>query len=367
MNEGRVEAPRVRVASVPAGHPYVRAVCDPAHVQLLADPVPPGAAAGQWWPPQVLDPDWIRAHAARFDVLHVHFGTETLPVGRLERALRAARAVGRPVVHTVHDLSNPQLRDQRPHRRVLDVLVPAADHVLTLTQGAAREIERTWGRTAAVVAHPSLTPPDAGAPPTGRAGGPPRVGVHLRDLRPSIDAVAVVRALTDAVTRLRSDGLVVHAVVHVGARVREESVAQAVGALVAGVPGVDLHRAPRLDDAALAEALADLDVLLLPYAHGTHSGWVELCYDLGVPVIGPRHGYWGEQHPEDYTPADVTDPVALADAVTRVTGASASRPGSAGRRALVRRRLAPRRAQARAVREAHTAVYRTLVAAGAAA
>ncbi len=36
---------------------------------------------------------------------------------------------------------------------------------------------------------------------------------------------------------------------------------------------------------------------MLPYAFGTHSGWVEACHDLGTTVLAPRTGHWVEQQP----------------------------------------------------------------------
>ena len=52
----------------------------------------------------------------------------------------------------------------------------------------------------------------------------------------------------------------------------------------------------RLDDRELANTLARLDVCVLPYGHGTHSGWLELCWDLGVGVVAPAVGFYAEQH-----------------------------------------------------------------------
>jgi hypothetical protein len=45
-------------------------------VSRLADPRPADGAKvpGGWWPPVMLDIDWIRANRACFDVFHVHFG-----------------------------------------------------------------------------------------------------------------------------------------------------------------------------------------------------------------------------------------------------------------------------------------------------
>ena len=66
----------------------------------------------------------------------------------------------RPLVLTVHDLAHPHLADPARHDAALDVLVPAADAVLTLTAGAAAEIRARWGREAVVVPHPHVLPLD---------------------------------------------------------------------------------------------------------------------------------------------------------------------------------------------------------------
>lgn len=347
--------PVVRVASIPAGHPYVRhAVADPATV-VLPDVPPPGAAAGQWWPPVMGDAAWVQSNTDRFDVMHVHFGMESFPVAHLHALVRALRAAGRPLIYTVHDLENPQLRDQTRHRDQLDVLVPAADEVVTLTAGAAAAIERRWGRAAVVVPHPHVLAFDAAAP-AGRPSGPYVLGVHLRDIRPGIDAVRAVATLLDAVDRLHARGVDAVARVHVNERVRDEDARDQVSGLVAMHPAAELRRTERLDDAALARSLADLDVAVLPYRAGTHSGWVELCWDLGVPVAGPRIGFAGEQHPEDFAAFDAGDGQALARAVRQLL-AGAPRPGSSARGARIADRRRQRLARSAAITAAHQALY----------
>ncbi|MFP3415934.1 hypothetical protein SB773_31325, partial [Bacillus sp. SIMBA_074] len=86
----------------------------------------------------------------------VHFGLESFSPDQLRDALETAHRLGRPVVFTVHDLENPQLIDQRPYRELLDVIVPSADQLVTLTSTAADEIERRWQRRSTVLAHPTL-------------------------------------------------------------------------------------------------------------------------------------------------------------------------------------------------------------------
>jgi hypothetical protein len=50
-------------------------------------------------------------------------------------------------------------------------------------------------------------------------------------------------------------------------------------------------------DAELWDYLRGLDLSVLPYAFGTHSGWLEACFDLGTAVLAPRTGFWTEQQP----------------------------------------------------------------------
>lgn len=359
----------VRVAAVPAGHPYVARVTAADGLEVLPDPTPPGAEPGRWWPPVVLDPAWVRAHAAEADLLHVHFGTESFAPEHLARTLAAAHEAGWPVVLTVHDLEHPQLTDQAGYRAQLDVLVPGADALVTLTPGAAAEIRARWGRDALVVPHPRLLgdlPPaaDAAAP----APGDERVvGLHLKDLRPNVDAPSATRALLAAVADLRASGLPVRAEVRLHRHVRDEAARAEVRALCAAADPavVRLVEHDRLDDAALAAALAGIDACVLPYAHGTHSGWLELCWDLGVPVAAPAVGYYDQQHPDGSvaTSGPVGDGAGLAAALRDLLRSpAATRPGTPARAALVRDRRDRRLAEDRVAAERHAALYRSLFA-----
>ncbi|PNW09454.1 hypothetical protein C1632_10485 [Microbacterium testaceum] len=355
----------IRVAAVPSAHPYVAAIADPHHVRVLADPPPPGAPAGQWWPPQVLLPAWLEANVEDFDLVHVHFGIESYSPAELEDTVATLRRLGRPLVYTVHDLENPQLSAQDEHRASLAVLAAAADELITLTDTAGAEVHTIAHRATTVIPHPTLLGDDPR--PTGSAHDTTRVGVHLRDLRPNIDGVGTTATLVRAISDLRAQGARVEAVVRVNERVRDEEAAASIDLLVAGTEGVRVERGPRLDDDALARWLADLDACVLPYRHGTQSGWAELCYDLAVPVIGTRIGHIAAQHPDDFHTFDVGEPVSLARAILDATHEVWSTPGSARREGEVLRRRSERSAELEDVRSAHLAVYRRVLAAEVAA
>ncbi len=310
----------LRIASLPCSHPYVRhlaPLAGDAGVLRLPDPPVLGAPAGQWWPSPLLEPSWWHAHAGEVDVLHVHFGVEHRTAAELRALMALLRTLGVPLVLTVHDLVCPHLTDQAPHDAALDVLVPAAAAVLTLTPGAAAEIARRWGRTAVVLPHPHVVPLERMAQPRPVSDGLV-VGLHTK-ARANNDPAAVRPELERAVDAL---------------------------------PGARLAPSPlqRLTDDELWDHLASLDVLVLAYRSATHSGFVEACHDLGTTVLAPRTGHLAEQQPLVSYDLDVRG--SLTAALREV---HATRPHW---QADPTERLAQRAALA----EAHAAVYRGVLA-----
>lgn len=292
----------VRVASVPAGHVYVRHVADPLrrdNVVRLADPVPSGrvTVSGQWWPPAMLSASWVREHRRDFDVFHVQFGFDAQHVRCLSELAGALREAGKPLVYTVHDLRNPHHRDRRDHDAQLGVLIPAADALITLTDGAAGEVESRWGRRPLVLPHPHVVALD-------RIRRRPRaagfvVGVHAKSVRASMDPLPVIRALAEVVPAMPGGRLQVnvhHDVFDAGGERHDAELARYLaGAAARSV--IDLRVHDCLTDDQLWEYLESLDVSVLPYRFGTHSGWLEACYDLGTTVVAPDCGYFCEQRP----------------------------------------------------------------------
>lgn len=352
---------QMRVASVPAAHPYVARVSDAPEIEVLPDPPVPGAPAGAWWPPAVLHPAWIAAHQNDADLLHIHFGTESFPPGHLTSCIAAARGVGWPVVFTVHDLEHPQLTEPLAYDRQLDELVAGADELITLTVGAAREIRERWGKSAVVIPHPSMFPRSAAIPSILRSPAV-RLGVFLNDLRPNVDGPGIAAALIDTVEWLRAAGMHTVAEVRMRRHVRDEDARDRVRALCGEAEHVSLIEHERLSDQELATALSRLDVCILPYRHGTHSGWLELCWDLGVPVAVPDIGHYRDQHPESVQLFDRGDVSSMTQAVQALLEDSTStRSGSSDRVHLVARRRRVRATSDAESANRHASVYRRLL------
>ncbi|MEH3139075.1 MAG: glycosyltransferase [Mycobacterium kyogaense] len=339
----------IRVASVPAAHPYISAIVDTTLLTLLPDPVPPGASQpGQWWPPQWLDPRYVLARVTEIDVLHVHFGFETVERDDLDAVADVLAAHDVPLVVTVHDLANPHLGDQTGHLAKLATLLHRADAVLTLTHGAARHIRRRWGITPMVLPHPHVVPIEqVGSPRMQRT--PPVVAVHAKFLRANIDPWPVMNTLVAAQHfSLRLD-------------LDENALTSSRGAHLAGrldgyrERGVDVRVHPPFTDAELVDYLHDIDVLVLPYRFGTHSGWVEACHDCGVVPVVPDCGHFHEQQP-CATFGFGIGRFDQASLLAAVTDAAAQVPGRADD--LSRRRM--RAAERDGVRRDTASLYRRL-------
>jgi hypothetical protein len=290
---------QIRVASVPADHPYVRHLDDPEGadgVVRLEDERVPGQRG--WWPPRMLEPEWLEANADGFDVFHVQFGFDGRHPEQLRELCERLRQLGKPLLYTVHDLRNPNHEARELHCEQLRVLTGAADELLTLTGAAGKLIEARFGRGAEVVPHPHVVPLELLA---GRYARPrprrrsPLVGVHLKSMRSNMVGVALVQALAPLAAegvRLRVD---LHdeiwdpqaAGFHADLRCTLEHL-QRQGA-------IELRIHPYFGDLELYDYQRSLDVAILPYRFGTHSGWLEACRDLGTAVVAPDCGCYGSQ------------------------------------------------------------------------
>jgi len=340
---------RIRVASIPAGHVYVRHLSAPEGddpVVRLRD-IPPAdgrTVPGGWWPPAMLDAEWISANRGTFDVFHVHFGFDAKTPGELEAVGGALRAAGVPLVVTVHDLRNPHHPDAGLHDAQLAVLLEHAAAVVTLTAGAAAEIAARWDRVAEVLPHPHVVEWRTMARPRPVRDGFV-VGMHAKSVRANMDVIAVAETLAHAVAelpgaRLRLD---VHdEVFQPGSHFFAPETGEALRRVAATNDAVDLHEHAYFSDGQLWDYLIGLDVSVLPYRFGTHSGWLEACFDLGTAVVAPSCGFYAQQRPCLVYGHDESglDAASLASAVRRAYEQGRAPRADAHARRFERRTLA---------------------------
>jgi hypothetical protein len=353
----------VRIASVPASHLYVRHLSDPDGVDAvrrLPDPVPADGrkVPGGWWPPLMLEPSWIERHHSEFEVFHVHFGFDAISLDRLSDVLATLAKYDKPLVYTVHDLRNPHHPEPGAHQQQQDLLLPAAQRLVTLTAGAAHAIAARWGRRADVLPHPHVLSPSWIERPRIRRSKF-TVGVHVKSLRANMDPFPVLNTLAQTVAELPDAILQINVHDEIFEPDNHWYAPEAGNALLAysSRPAVDLRVHPYFSDDELWAYLSDLSVSVLPYRFGTHSGWLEACYDLGTAVVAPSCGFYGEQRPcevFDFTESSF-DPATLDRAIrTLYARAEHDEPPP-------RATWDERRSERAGLAQAHRDLYRSLV------
>lgn len=334
----------MRVASVPRRHAYTRHIGWPGDgVERIATPDATYRAS------DLLDPDWVRRNQDGFDCVHTHFGFGDVDLATLRAWRDALREVGRPRVHTVHDLANPHRSDQEHHRRQLDLLVGEADALITLTDCAADLVEAQWGRRPVVLPHPHIVALERiGLPRPARR--PWVVGVHLKDLRASLHGPELCEVLAQVVGA--DDRFVLRIDVYPAAVERNPDVGGRLHHL-ATCPGVELHLRPYGPDEDFEDYVRAMDVVVLPYRWGTHSGWAEACLDVGTQVLAPVSTCIPDQHESilavDLEAADVVG--RLRSCLDRCAAHQGPGPWTREGRTEQRRRLAA----------AHADIYRQVV------
>lgn len=262
------------VLSIPAGHPYPRAV-QPDNgwddFIVLPDPVIDPDDPKRWWPHPGFTADfWDGPEGDGIDLVHLHFGFEHLTPAQTTAFVDILRDRGIPLVFTVHDLDNPHLVDQGDYHQQLGILIRAAAEVFTLSEGAQAVVEKRYGRRPQLTAHPAIvTDPDRYV---GTPGGRP--AVFLKSVRANV--VADPQFYRDLGAEIY---------IHHGADTGLEQLAD--------------HRHTPMDDDTLFRAVAAHRVVVLPYTRGTHSGWMRMCRDLGVSVAVPDCGCYDTQIPHD--------------------------------------------------------------------
>jgi glycosyltransferase involved in cell wall biosynthesis len=311
----------------------------------------------------MLEAEWVADHASTFDVFHLQFGFDARTPDQLRDLVDVLHGLGKPMVYTVHDLRNPHHASREEHDAQLDVLIPRSDALITLTPGAASEISARWGREATVLPHPHVVDFETMRRVRSRRDALVassqarefRVGVHVKSLRASMNPEPVIRALIDTLADIPGAVLQVdgHPDVLDENGIRYDAGLSKLLKQASAANMIDLRIHDFFDDDALWEYLSSLDVSVLPYRFGTHSGWLEACRDLGTAVVAPDCGYYRQQGPvfEYVNNETVFDAISLDRAVCRAYAVGAHPAASVGQRREQRRELAA----------AHYALYRSLL------
>ncbi len=338
------------ILSIPSAHPYVQSIQPRggwSFTHVLPDPVVNPDKPDQWWPHPAFHAHWWLDRerigtSERIDLVHVHFGFEHLTVHQTRDFVELLRMRRIPLVLTVHDIDNPHVVDQQAFHAQLRILSDDAARILTLTEAARVRLTRDFGidpQRITVVPHPRIIedPQSVVAAQMGTD-----IGIFLKSVRANVvtDADFYIRIAERCVEKGRRVTVFLH-------RDQEGTV---LHRLLSDSPAVHLVLHEPFSDATLFSTVAECSAVILPYLRGTHSGWLEMCRDLGVPVAYPDCGCYFSQLDDSSAGESyrVADACSAADAAVRLA--------SAGSAPLA----VDRQAQRSFVLDVHEQIYRAM-------
>ncbi|MFI5808570.1 hypothetical protein [Streptomyces sp. NPDC051561] len=282
----------LRVVHVPARTPYARKLHGPDFHILNDTPLPTGETI-----PAAVNATWLLDHTPLtwLDVLHLHHIDAEDPA-TLERLLDACTTADVRVVFTAHD-TTPMYGTPADFTARLRLLLAAGVHWVCLTGTSRSALTDLLGTPppAAVIPHGYVAPPEEllrrerergsgsarflmyGAARHSRDQISPVINWSLGTPDPGATLQLLLRAFSpaDFTTESRTPLLLETA--------RQD-------------PRIRLTMRPYPTDDDVINAGLASDVLLLPYLWGSHSGQLELAFDLNLLPVCSRTGHLPEQH-----------------------------------------------------------------------
>jgi glycosyltransferase involved in cell wall biosynthesis len=284
------------VAHLPARTPYARKLAGGGLTIVNSTSTPQAPAV-----PQDMSFRWLREQPSFdfFDVLHVH-SVELAADQDIEAVLDRCERDGKRVVCTIHDVTPMFSSDEAAYAEQLRMLADRKISLITLTEGAATALRHALGpqHPVTVVPHGQVLPLDDPRWRTQRAhpdGDSPTRFAMYGGFRPNRYMFPVVaNLLFGTLSRPASVSILTRAVSPVELDTNRD-LGAVINAALARPERVDLRLSPFPHDDEIADFLLSADALVLPYRWGTHSGQLELAFDLGIVPVVADVGYLREQ------------------------------------------------------------------------
>jgi hypothetical protein len=285
--------PNLRVAHLPATTPYARKLA-PAGISVANR-----ADEASELPIDLTFAALADGGSADFEILHVH-SVEFASEAEISRAVEGCRARRQGFVATVHDLSPAYESPDSSFETKVDLVCTQASSVITLTTGAAERLRRTfagrrWLERVTVIPHGWVIPAGSVQHHARAADQPVRYGL-LGVFRPNRD---VWTAIVNWYYALQGEQatLTLFTRAFEPRRLHDPALraAEILEFAHARQPRVRIVVRPHPTDADVASFMREIDVLLLPYTSGSHSGQLELAFDAGVLPLTADVGLLREQ------------------------------------------------------------------------
>lgn len=283
---------RIRVVHAPARTPYARKLTS-EHVAIVNGT----ALLGEEVVPRDMSLRWLLDHRpfTWFDVLHLHH-IEFDDISVLKSVLSECSRSRRRVVFTAHDV-DPIFSGRIDYHRKLRTLSEGRVPFVCLTEASRTEIHRRLGTAVPTVTVPHGYVIEPNIVPHDRT----TKGDHVRyfmfgALRENRDiATALYNWRFGHRQQRTSLSVLLRAPGHISMRQEQDRWAL-LSTMAAAEPRLRVEVMPFPSDGDVANAAAGCDALILPYRWGSHSGQLELAFDLGLVPVASAVGYLRDQY-----------------------------------------------------------------------
>lgn len=280
-----------RVVHLPARTPYAWKLQSRDFRILNGTEIPSGDTV-----PAAVDASWLLEHGPLtwLDVLHLHH-IDFEDLATLERLLDACLGVGVNVVFTAHD-TRPMIGNAEDFTARLQMLHSAEVRWVCLTEGSVTQLTEILGER-----------PDAAVIPHGYVAAPETLASLERESSCSSRYLmfGASRASRDQLSTMANWSLGItdpHSTLHLLLRAfspadfADGGRAPLLLETARCDPRIRLTMRPYPTDEEVVRAGLASDALLLPYLWGSHSGQLELAFDLGLLPVCSRAGHLPEQY-----------------------------------------------------------------------
>ncbi|MFI1648631.1 hypothetical protein ACH4XT_17060 [Streptomyces avidinii] len=283
-------ASRIRVVHAPARTPYVRKLTD-GHIEIVNGTVHRGMEV-----PRDVSMRWLleRRPFDWFDVLHLHH-VEFDDLATLKSVLSECARSGRRVVFTAHDV-DPVFSKRAAYHRKLSVLAEAGVPFVCLTEASRSDVRKRFGDRVETVTipHGFVVPPGTSYPSRAQEVRSPRYFL-FGSLRENRD---ITTALYNWRFGRHQQDTSMHLLLRAPGRINllEEHDRWSLLTSMAGDPRLRIDVLPHPTDEDVVDTALGCDALVLPYRWGSHSGQLELAFDLGLVPVVSAVGYVRDQY-----------------------------------------------------------------------
>jgi glycosyltransferase involved in cell wall biosynthesis len=290
-----VKDPTVKVLSLPSRHPYMSKFNDGIYIKFI-DPESDLFSEGK------CDPEYLKINfpADTYDIVHIHFSFDRVPIDLLENVLIYFKEIKKPIVWTTHSLESLRIKDYGGGK-YQQLLFNYSDKIISPTEGCKSLILEKFGK------HTS----DVSVIPLGYMANPLDVARIYKSVKKDSNLFTIL------IGDFRENKEIFQSVINfLQCKDLEKAKLQLIykpinlyrdnwqdinSQMIEFYKLTQNHRVkslslPNIPNDLITESFLKSHAVILPYKWGTHSGQVELAKDCGCHVVSTNVGFFKEQN-----------------------------------------------------------------------